>query len=179
MNRQAASKPIASPPWRMLGWGVIAGLLVLPAIAMQFTTEVNWTASDFVAAAVLLGGVGVAFEIAVRASGHWAYRGGAAVALALSLMLLWGNAAVGIVGSEDAPINQWFNLIPLLALAGSLAARLRARGMATAMGVTATAQLLVGAIVQFQGHFTWVFTGLWCLGWLFSAWLFRRADARA
>lgn len=166
-------------PWRVLGWSTIAGLVALPAIAMRFTSEVNWTASDFVFAAILLGGVGLGFEMAVRASGAWAYRAGAAVALALSLLLLWANAAVGIVGSEDEPINLWFNLVPVLALAGAVAARLRARGMATAMIVTAGAQVLVGAIMQSHGHFTWVFTGVWACGWLLAAWLFRRATERS
>lgn len=175
MNRNTARKTISPIPWRILGWSTITALLALPAIAMQFTAEVNWTASDFVAAAVLLGGVGLGFELAVRASGSWAYRAGAAVALGLSLLLLWANAAVGIVGSEDAPINLWFNFIPLVAAAGAVIARFRARGMVIAMGVTAAAQLLVGTIMQFYGHFTWVFTGLWCCGWLLSAWLFRRA----
>lgn len=179
MNRQAARKTISPGVWRGLGWGTIAGLLALPAIAMQFSAEVDWTAVDFVAAALLLGGVGLAFELAVRASGSLAYRAGAAIALGLSLMLLWANAAVGIVGSEDEAINLWFNLIPLLALIGTLAARLRPHGMAMAMLVVAGAQLLVGAIMQYYGHFTWVFTGLWCCGWLFAAWLFRRADQRS
>ena len=33
--------------WRPAIWGAAAFLLVLPAVAMQFTSEVNWTASDF------------------------------------------------------------------------------------------------------------------------------------
>lgn len=175
MNGQTERNHTFLNPWRVIGWGTIATLVVLPAIAMQFTTEVNWTAADFVFAAILLGGVGLGFEMAVRASGAWAYRAGAAVALGLSLLLLWANAAVGIVGSEDEAINLWFNLIPPLALAGAIVARLRARGMAVAMVVTAAAQLLVGAIMQSYGHFTWVFTGLWTCGWLFAGWLFRRA----
>jgi hypothetical protein len=175
MNRQAGRKGAFLNLWRVIGWGTIAALVALPAVAMQFTREVNWTASDFVFAAVLLGGVGLAFEMAVRASGNIAYRAGAAIALGLSLLLLWANAAVGIAGSENNPVNLWFNLVPLVALIGTLAARLRARGMAAAMVVAALAQLLAGVIAQSQGHFTWVFTGLWMCGWLASAWLLRRA----
>ena len=175
MNRQAGRKPVFLNPWRMTGWGIIAALIALPGVAMQFTREVNWTASDFVFAAVLLGAVGLAFEMAVRASGNTAYRAGAAIALGLSLLLLWANAAVGIAGSENNPVNLWFNLVPLVALAGAIAARLRARGMAAAMMVAALAQGLAGVIVQSQGHFTWVFTGLWTCGWLSAAWLFRKA----
>jgi hypothetical protein len=162
-------------PWRIGGWGLVAALILSPAVAMQFTAEVDWTASDFVFAIVMLGGVGVAYELAVRATGDWAYRAGAAVALAAGLLLLWANGAVGIIGNENAPINLWFNLVPLVALFAASGARFRAEGMAVGMSATAFAQIAVGAIVQLQGHFTWVATGLWCGAWLVSAHLFRKA----
>lgn len=166
-------------PWRIIGWGTILGLILLPAVAMQFTGEVNWTAEDFIAASVMLGGVGLAFEMAVRASGSLAYRAGASVALGLCLLMLWANAAVGIVGSEDKPVNLLFNLIPVLALFGAIGARFRANGIAVAMTATAAAQVLVGIGLQMAGHFTWVFTGIWAAGWLFSAWLFRTAEKKS
>ncbi|MEQ5788879.1 hypothetical protein J3454_13350 [Erythrobacter sp. NFXS35] len=179
MNRNTTSNESGFfNAWRVIGWGTIVGLILLPAAAMQFTGEVNWTAEDFVFASVMLGGVGLAFEMAVRASGSMAYRAGAAVALGLCLLLLWANAAVGIVGSEDEPVNLLFNLIPLLALFGAIGARFRASGMAVAMAATAGAQVLVGIGLQMAGHFTWVFTGIWAAGWLFSAWLFRRAAGK-
>ncbi|MBU2341900.1 MAG: hypothetical protein KKE77_11740 [Alphaproteobacteria bacterium] len=164
-------------PWRLLGWGTIAGLIALPAIAMLFTGEVDWTSEDFVFATVMLGGVGMAFELAVRASGSRAYRGGAALALGAGLITLWANAAVGIVGDEDRLINMWFNLIPLLALFAAIGARFRATGMAVAMTATATAQIGVGVMVQLHGEFAWVFTLVLALAWLASAWLFRKAGA--
>jgi hypothetical protein len=172
---ESGSRRLRHAGWRILGWGTIALLIVLPAIAMQFTREVNWSAEDFGFAIVMLGGVGVAFEMAVRASGSWAYRGGAAVALGAGLLLLWANGAVGIVGNEAEAINLWFNLIPLLALFGAIGARFRAQGMAVAMTAAAAAQLAVGAIVQYYGHFTWVFTAVWTGLWLIAAYLFRKA----
>ncbi|WP_347302781.1 hypothetical protein V5740_12370 [Croceibacterium sp. TMG7-5b_MA50] len=164
-------------PARVAGWGTIAALIALPAVAMRFTSEVDWTASDFVFATVMLGGVGLTFELAVRASGSRAYRGGAAVALGAGLLLLWANAAVGIVGDEERPINLWFTLVPLLGLFASIGARFRPGGMAAAMLATAVAQVAVGIIVQLHGHFTWVFTPLWTGAWLLSAWLFRKSAA--
>jgi hypothetical protein len=114
----------------VLGWGTIVGLILLPAIAMQFTRDVQWTAADFAFAILMLGGVGAAFEMAVRATPSGAYRGGAAIALGAGLLLLWANGAVGIVGDEGQRINLWFDLIPLLALFGAIGARFRSRGMA-------------------------------------------------
>ena len=40
----------------------VACILLIPFIAMQITHEVNWTTSDFIAAAVLLTGTGFACE---------------------------------------------------------------------------------------------------------------------
>lgn len=176
MNREVNRRWGAlATPWRVVGWGAIATLILLPAIAMQFTSEVRWTKGDFVFAIVMLGGVGLAFEMAVRATGSWAYRGGAAIALGAGLLLLWANAAVGIVGNEGQRINLWFDLIPLLALFGAIGARFRSQGMVVAMTATAIAQIAVAVIVQLQGHFTWVFTLIWAGGWLFSAWLFWKS----
>lgn len=162
-------------PWRITGWGTIAALILLPAIAMQFTAEVQWTAADFAFAAAMLGSTGLAFELAVRAIGSRAYRSGAAIALGAALLLLWANAAVGIVGDEGKRINLWFDLIPLLALFGSIGARFRPGGMAVAMLATAIAQIVVAVIVQLHGHFTWVLTLVWAGAWMTSAWLFRKA----
>ena len=174
-NTNTKQRRAVLDPWRMVGWGMIAGLIALPAVAMQFTSEVDWGSEDFIFAFVMLGSVGLAFELAVRASGSWAYRGGAAVALGTGLVILWINAAVGIIGNENRLINLWFNLVPLLAMFAAIGARFRAPGKAVAMIATATAQLMVGFIVQLYGHFAWVFTLVIAGAWLFSAWLFRKA----
>lgn len=101
------------------------------------------------------------------------------MALGAGLTLPWANAAIGIVGNEENDINMWFNLVPLAALFSAIGARFRARGLALAMAATAVAQVAVGFIVQFVGHFTWVVTIVWAAGWLLSAWLFRRAAEEA
>ena len=48
---------------RKTGWSLAADLLLLPALAMVFTDEMNWGPSDFLAAALLLGTTGVVLEI--------------------------------------------------------------------------------------------------------------------
>lgn len=40
--------------------------LIIPLIAMQFTSEVNWTLFDFIVAAVLLLGTGLTIELVLR-----------------------------------------------------------------------------------------------------------------
>ncbi|MDV6329933.1 hypothetical protein [Asticcacaulis sp. 201] len=48
---------------RALGWLGVVAVLIAPVIAMQFTAEVNWTASDFLFAGVLLIGGGALIEL--------------------------------------------------------------------------------------------------------------------
>jgi hypothetical protein len=66
MNDISARRAPLLNGWRIAGWGSLLALLMLPALAMQITGEVNWTAGDFVFAAVLLGFVGTMVELAVR-----------------------------------------------------------------------------------------------------------------
>ena len=167
--------------WRWIGRGTAAALLLVPLIA-----RFPWTLSDYVFAAVLFALVGGGFELAVRASSSGAYRGGVAVALAASFLLIWLNAAVGIIGNEDNPANLMFFVVILIALAGAIVARFRADGMARAMAVAAIAQGLVAAIA-FIGHLgaheppgpggVVMLIGAFAAMWALSAWLFRRAAA--
>lgn len=134
--------------WRFLGWGAAVAIILAPLVAMQLDAPgVNWTLSDFIFAIVLIGGVGLLFELAVRASGSWAYRGGAALALLASFLLIWINGAVGIIGNEDNPLNLIFIAIIGLAIAGAIVARGKAELMARAMQVPWVAQALVGILI--------------------------------
>jgi hypothetical protein len=165
--------------WRLAAWGTAAALILLPLLAMQFTQEVNWGTEDFAFATVMVVGVGVTYELAVRMTGNRAYRAGAAVALVAAFVLVWANAAVGIIGSENNRVNWLFDAVPVVGIVGALMARFQPVGMARAMVGTALAQMLVAVIAlavgfDFTGPVTVFFTGMW----LISAWLFRRA-ARA
>ena len=79
--------------------------------------------------------------------GRIAYRVGVAVALAASFLEVWINLAVGIVGSEDNPVNQGFYLVVVTAAACAFVARFRADGMARAMLAVAGMQALLAVMV--------------------------------
>jgi len=166
-------------PWRWLGWGGAVALLLVPLV-LQFP----WTLSDFIFAGAVFGIVGGTFELAIRKSGNRWYRGGVAVALATSFLLVWLNGAVGIIGNEDNPANLMFMVVILMAIAGAIAARFEAPGMARAMFVAAGAETLIAVIVLanrlgateppgFPGVPILIvgFAGMWGL----SGFLFRRA----
>lgn len=159
--------------WRIAGWGFAAALLATPFVAMQFTREVNWTAGDFIFAAIMFGLVGGAIEFALRASRQGSYRLAFAVAVLASFLMIWVNLAVGIVGNENNPVNQLFFAIVGVFIVGSFIARARPRGMKWVMIATAAAQLAVGLYIGLATIpvFTLVFTA----AWLGAASLFARA----
>lgn len=75
---------------------IVALLLLLPLIAMQFTTEVNWTLSDFVVAGVLLLGTSLMCELVMRKVKKARLRMAICVALLIALFLIWAELVVGI-----------------------------------------------------------------------------------
>ncbi len=163
-------------PVRWLVWGGAVALLLLPVVAMQFTTEVNWTGSDFVVMGVMLLTVCLAYEIAARIARSNAYMVAAGMAVGGAFLTIWANLAVGIIGSEDNPANEIFFWVIAVELAGALLVLFRARGMAWVMAITALAQLAVCLYAWMAGlGYVFVFTGVMCALWLASARLFREA----
>lgn len=175
-------------PWRIVGWGGAALLLVAPLAAMQFTEEVAWTAFDFALMGVLLAGVGVGLELAVRRAADSAYRIAAGVALAAAFLLVWINGAVGIIGSERQDANLLYLAAVGVALGGAAVARFRPAGVARAMVLAALAQVLapVAAAVLAPETRALVWspqalglTTAFAAMWLVSAWLFRKAATQS
>ncbi len=173
-------------PWRLLGWGMAAGLLLLPLVAMQFTDEVVWDAFDFVFMGVLLGGVGVGLEFTFRRSGDLTFRIAAGVALATGFLLLWGNAAVGIIAERDEVRVPYVSVVAV-ALIGATLARFRPAGLARAMSATALAQASLPVILWAAGLASpaevWSsrvaeLTGFFVVLWMLAAVLFLKV-ARA
>ncbi len=75
-------------------------LLSVPFVAMQFTSEVNWTLSDFVIAGGLLLGTGLLCEFVVRRVKKTEYRIALCGAILMALVLVWLELSVGIFGTS-------------------------------------------------------------------------------
>jgi len=129
--------------WRIAAWSAAALILLLPLLA-----GAPWTLSDFVFAGVLILGVGLPFELAVRKTGDTAYRAGVGVALAGAFLLTWVNAAVGIT---DSDADGLYLVVLAIGIIGAFVALFRPAGMARAMFATAAAQTLVGVIALIAG----------------------------
>lgn len=138
---------------------VTACLLMIPLVAMQFTTEVNWTLFDFVFAGTLIFGTGLAYEFLASRGGTVAYRVAVGVALATAFLLIWVNAAVGIIGDGDldSPNGLYVGVLAI-GFFGALIARFHPRGMSYTLFATAIAQLAVPVIALFiwsPQEFSW------------------------
>ena len=159
--------------WRLAAWSIAAALLLLPLVAMQFTADVNWTASDFVFMAVLLGGVGLAFEFIVRRSRNFSYRVGSGLALLATFLTVWVNAAVGMIG--DGPYNLLFGVVLLIALIGSIAGRFEPAAMARAMVAAAIAQGVLSFVGMFMDARGGTLSMTFIVPWLLAAAALRSA----
>lgn len=129
--------------------GTTALLLLVPFVAMQFNTGVNWSWFDFVVAGSLLFGSGSLFVLIARKANSTAYRLAVGMAVAAGLLLVWANLAVGLVGSEDNPANMLYGGVLAVALIGALLARFQPLGMSRAMFAAALTYVLVTVIALF------------------------------
>ena len=161
--------------WRIVMWGTAALLLSLPAIAMQFTPDVHWTASDFVVMGTMLGTACIACEAAARVSGSGAYRIATGIAVGVAFVTVWANLAVGMIGDEGNPLNLLFGGVLAIALMGSIVADFRPSGMARTMIVTGVAQGLAGTAGLATDPRGAAFSLAFALPWFLSAGLFRKA----
>lgn len=71
-------------------------VLMVPLVAMQFTTEVDWDIADFVVIGTLLIGTGFLYELIARNMSNATHRAVIAIVLVLAMLLIWADLAVGI-----------------------------------------------------------------------------------
>ena len=170
--------------WRIAAWAaVVALILLLPLLAMQFTDEVVWGVTDFAVAGALLFGAALTYELVSRMADNIAYRAAVGVAVAAALILVWLSLGVGIIGRDGDPANLMYFGVLAVGIIGALIARFRPRGMACALFATALAQASVAVIALVTGlGYPWsgplelsALNGFFVALFVGSAWLFRRA----
>lgn len=165
-------------------------LLIIPLMANQYVEGANWSPGDFLAAGIMLFGAGLTFVLIARKWDNTMYRLGVGLAVAAGLLLVWANAAVGLVGSEDNPVNLLYVAVLAVALVGAFVARFRPLGMSNAMFAAALTYVVVTAIALFvwkpagaaaepnvQMLNVLVANGVFAAIWAVSGLLFRRASA--
>ena len=161
---------------RTVMWGGATALLLAPAVAMQFTTEVQWTLFDFALMGVLLAIACGAGELVLRASDSLTYRLGAAVAIGTTFVLGVGNMAVGLIGSEDNPANDRVWAVLAVGVVGALIARFKPRGLSLVMLALAAGQIGLALYADATAQeLPLRITVVFVTGWLVAAALFDRA----
>jgi hypothetical protein len=171
---------------RLVAWAaVVALILVVPVLGDRYVDGWNWGLFDFIFAGTALYGAALTYELISRKGGSTAYRAAVGIACATGLVLVWINAAVGIIGDEDLA-NMMYVGVLAVSLIGTHFARFQPRGMSRALAAAAFAQALVPLIAL-----TWVpeerfspgvlqvlcLNALFVALWLASALLFRHAAA--
>jgi len=129
----------------------------------------------------MIGGVGLLYEFAERASGSRAYRAGVAVALMASLLTVWTT----LVRDDGDGIG--FFLLIMAAMTGAFSAWFQPAGMARTMLGVAIMQTLLGVAIATAPSTASVpdgpsrillFSGFFAAMWLISAAFFRAAAKR-
>lgn len=83
----------------------------------------------------------------MHSQSNTAYRIAAGLALVAAFLIVWLNAAAGLIGIEDDdPANVLYVEVLAIGSIGAIVARFQPRGLARALFATALAQALVGAI---------------------------------
>lgn len=126
-------------------------LLLIPAVAMQFSADVDWSLADFVIMGAIIFLVGLGFEAAFRKSGNTTYRIAFGIALATTFLIIWANLAVGFVSNGPNLPNILLGLVPFIGIIGAIITRAQPQGMARTMYAMAAAVMLapiIGLVVN-------------------------------
>jgi hypothetical protein len=81
---------------------VISVLLLIPLVAMQFSTEVDWSLNDFVIMGLLLLGAGLTIGLILRKVKSFKKKLILCGLVFLSFLLIWAELAVGLFGTPFA-----------------------------------------------------------------------------
>jgi hypothetical protein len=162
---------------RLAVWIGAAALMLLPVLVIRGMEPAAWDPpGDFIFLAILLAGVGAAYELAARVALRNAYPAAFGIAVVAALLQIWINLAVGIIGSEDNPANLIYGGVLAVAVGGAVLARFRPLGMSCAMVATAVAQVTAFAVALIMGlGFTGPITVFFAALWLLAAWLFHKS----
>jgi hypothetical protein len=133
---------------------VLAGtllVLLIPLVAMRFTSEVNWSPFDFFVMGCLLLGVGVTYVLITRYARHFVFRLAALAAVGTTFLLVWANLAVGLIGAGPHAGNLMYMGVVAVVILGTYVSNFTARGMERAMLATAGSLVLVVVIALSTG----------------------------
>jgi protein-S-isoprenylcysteine O-methyltransferase Ste14 len=168
------------------GPALVAALIVsMLLLASRLIDDWHWHPGAFGVVGALIFTIGFVYELVTRNRDAFAYRAAVGMAFTAGFMLMWSSF---VQMADVTPFAALHFSVPMVGIIGAAVARLRPRGMALALSVTALAQALVVAavfiLIALNPQATasappvWrgVFGNTFLIGmFLGSAWLFRKA----
>jgi hypothetical protein len=134
--------------------GIVLGtafILLLLLFVSLLSDEVVWGLADFVFIGALLVGTGLTIELATRKTGNFSYRAAVVIAVVTAFILVWVNAAVGIIGTEDEFVNLMYIGVLGVGFIGAFIARFKPHGMSRVMFAMTLALMLIAVIALITG----------------------------
>lgn len=138
---------------RLIIWALsVACLLTIPLILTLLGSGVDgdgwhWTFFDFVFMGILLFGAGLGYELISRKFEDGMYKIAVGIAVLTGFLLVWINAAVGIIGDGDNGIGMMYFGVLLVGLIGAVLSRFRPTGLAQTLFIMAVGIMLIPTIV--------------------------------
>jgi hypothetical protein len=130
---------------------ITGAALLLPLVLMKFTDEVNWSISDFTIVGVLIFATALSYRVVTQRVAGLAYKLAFAMALGTTLVMIWANLGVGLIGSGPNAGNLLFIAVLAVAVFGSVQARLNASKMERVMYATSLAIGFLAIIALLTG----------------------------
>lgn len=168
---------------------VTLGILLIPLVLTLLGSGVDgegwhWTFFDFVFMGTILFGSGLAYEFVASRSSNITYRYAVGMAVMTALLLVYVNAAVGIIGEDNGSNLMYFGVLAA-GFIGAFIVRFQPCGMSRTLFSMAFATALIPVVVLIfwkeQLDFPPGVLGVFVLNTIFvalfagSALLFRRA----
>jgi hypothetical protein len=168
---------------------IATGLLIVPLTASFFVDGWLWTTFDYVFAWVVFSLVSLGLTLVATGANGFAYKAAGTIAVLTAFLLIWINAAVGIIGDGDlldSP-NGLYVAVILGAIMAAVRTRLDSRRMSRVLYGTAMALALIPLISYLiwpPSVISWspgvlpvfVLNGFFVLSFVISGLLFRRAS---
>lgn len=126
-------------------------LLMVPLVAMQFTDEVNWGPGDFIVMGFLLFSAGFSYVLIVRHTSSVLQRLAVAGTIGATLLLIWANLAVGLIGSGPNPGNLMYLGVIGVIIGGTVLSNFTAKGMERTLFAAALTLVAHTAIALLTG----------------------------
>lgn len=126
-----------------IGTGIF---LLIPFIAMQFTTDVNWSVSDFLIAGCVLFITGTAIVFTLRLKSNIIYRLAFLTTIVSAFLMIWVNLAVGLIGSGANLGNLMYIGVLVILIVGIYLSRYKSEKLEVALFSTALSLVVLGIV---------------------------------